>query len=158
MRETVIHCIPYFSNCNFFLVFKMFESWEKVQQMTPKEAAEIIYVNFKKQRFPDEIEATHLFAEHMVEVGQYLRRKATERAERAGKQTFNPMPVTNSKFWYEVRKKINEVLEQERMAGNKPTGPNDDDSDNENGHPIVSPQTSFDIDTEVPRPNYYCIQ
>jgi len=126
----------------------MFENWEKVQQITPKEAADIIYANFKKQRFPDELEATYLFAEHMVEVGQYLRRKATERAERAGKQTYNSMTITNSKFWYEVRKKINEVLEQEKMAGNKPSGQNEDDSDNENGHPIVSPQASFDIDTE----------
>lgn len=126
----------------------MFEDWEKVQQLTPKESAEIIYANFKKPRFPDELESTYLFAEHMVEVGQYLKRKAMERAERAGKQSHNSVNVTNSKFWYEVRKKINEVLEQEKVAVNKTTSQNDDDSDNEDGHLKISQQNSVDTEEE----------
>ena len=115
--------------------------------MKPKESAEIIYAQFKKPRFPDEQEATNLYGEHMVEVGQYLKRKAIERAERSGKHNYNPVTVTNSKFWYEVRKKINEVLEQEKAAGNKRASQNEDDSDNEAGHAVITPQTS--LDTEV---------
>jgi len=123
----------------------MFENWDKVQVVNHKEAAEMIYSQFKKPRFPDEQEATCLFAEHMVEVGQFLRRKATERAERAGKQNQNPITVTNSKFWYEVRKKINEVLEKEKK---RTISQNEDDSDNEVAHDILSPQTSLDIEDE----------
>ena len=124
----------------------MFENWEKVQEIDPKESAEIIYAQFKKPRFPDEQEATNLYAEHMVEVGQYLKRKAVERAERSGKHNYNPVTVTNSKFWYEVRKKINEVLEQEKASGTKRASQNEDDSD-EAGHAVITPQTS--LDTEV---------
>ena len=41
-----------------------------------------------------------------------------------------PGNVTNSKFWYEVRKKIQEVLEQEKALGIKRDIENeDDDSD-----------------------------
>jgi len=126
----------------------MFENWEKVQEIEPKVSAEVIYVHFKKQRFPDELEATHLYAEHMVEVGQYLKRKASERAERSGKQNYNPVTVTNSKFWYEVRKKINEVLEQEKIAGNRRASQNEDDSDNEGEHSKITPQTSLDTEDE----------
>ena len=35
--------------------------------------------------------------------------------------------MTNSKFWYEVRKKIQEVLEQEKALGIKRDIENDDD-------------------------------
>eukprot|EP00090_Calanus_glacialis_P012893 TRINITY_DN21527_c0_g1_i1.p1 TRINITY_DN21527_c0_g1~~TRINITY_DN21527_c0_g1_i1.p1 ORF type:complete len:361 (+),score=99.86 TRINITY_DN21527_c0_g1_i1:295-1377(+) len=126
----------------------MFENWEKVQEIDPKESAEIIYAQFKKPRFPDEQEATNLYGEHMVEVGQYLKRKAIERAERSGKHNYNPVTVTNSKFWYEVRKKINEVLEQEKAAGNKRASQNEDDSDNEAGHAVITPQTSLDTEDE----------
>ena len=119
----------------------MFENWDKVQVVNHKEAAEMIYSQFKKQRFPDEQEATCLFAEHMVEVGHYLKRKASERAERAGKQNQNPITVTNSKFWYEVRKKINEVLEQEKLE--RRVSQNDEDSDEPNQIGIT-PQTSID--------------
>ena len=35
--------------------------------------------------------------------------------------------MTNSKFWYEVRKKIQEVLEQEKAMGIKRDIENDDD-------------------------------
>ena len=125
----------------------MFEHWEKVQEIEPKESAEIIYVQFKRPRFTDELEATHLYAEHMVEVGQYLKRKAIERAERSGKQNYKPVNVTNSRFWYEVRKKINEVLEQEKIAGNRRTSQPEDDSDKEAEHTKTTPQTS--LDTEV---------
>ena len=125
----------------------MFENWEKVQVVNHKESAEIIYAQFKKPRFPDELEATNLYAEHMVEVGQYLKRKAIERAERSGKHNYNPVTVTNSKFWYEVRKKINEVLEQEKEAGVRRTSQNEEDSENETVHATITPQTS--LDTEV---------
>ena len=37
--------------------------------------------------------------------------------------------MTNSKFWYEVRKKVQEVLEQERAMGIKRDINDDDDSD-----------------------------
>lgn len=41
-----------------------------------------------------------------------------------------PGNVTNSKFWYEVRKKIQEVLEQDKALGIKRDIENeDDDSD-----------------------------
>jgi len=123
----------------------MFDHWDKVQEIEPKEAAEIIYAQFKKPRFPDELDSTTLYAEHMVEVGQYLRRKASERAERSGKQLNNAVSVTNSKFWYEVRKKINEVLEQEKLE--RRVSQNDEDSDelNQTG---ITPQTSIDDEDE----------
>jgi len=126
----------------------MFENWGKVQEVNHKEAAELIYAQFKKPRFPDEIDATNLYAEHMVEVGQYLKRKAIERAERSGRQNYNPVTVTNSKFWYEVRKKINEVLEQEKAAGIRRNSQNEDDSDNETVHDTISKQTSLDSEDE----------
>lgn len=126
----------------------MFENWGKVQEIDPKESAEIIYAQFKKPRFADELEATNLYAEHMVEVGQYLKRKAIERAERSGKHNHNPVTVTNSKFWYEVRKKINEVLEQEKAEGSRRTSQNEDDSDNETVHEPISAQASLDTEDE----------
>ncbi|XP_023347643.1 uncharacterized protein LOC111716418 [Eurytemora carolleeae] len=92
----------------------MFADWEKVQALSFPEAAEIIFSKFKKSRFSDETEAIQLYAEHMIEVGQYLRRKANERAEKAGRTPQIQGSITNSKFWYEVRKKINEILENRK--------------------------------------------
>jgi len=126
----------------------MFEQWERVQELTPKETAEIIYAQFKKPRFPDELESTYLYAEHMVEVGQYLKRKNIERAERSGKiiSSASLNAVTNSKFWYEVRKKINDVLEQEKLE--RRVSQNEEDTDNEDNHREVTPQTSLDTEDE----------
>ena len=52
----------------------------------------------------------------MVEVGQYLKRKLADRAEKCGRKPGN---IANSKFWYEVRKKVAEVLEHEKTLGIK---------------------------------------
>ena len=105
----------------------MFQDWENIQELNPKEASNIIFDGFKKSRQNDEIESMALYAEHMIEVGQYLKRKLADRAERAGRQPGN---VTNSKFWYEVRKKIQEVLQQEKEMGIKrDIEIDDDDSD-----------------------------
>jgi len=112
----------------------MFENWERIQEMEAEKAAEIIFARFKKPRFPDELESVNMYAEHMVEVGQYLRRKASERAERAGKPLYTPGAVTNSKFWYEVRKKITEILETKRATGARRRSSlqlDDDESDDE---------------------------
>ena len=106
---------------------QMFQDWENIQELNPKEASNIIFDGFKKSRQNDEIESMSLYAEHMIEVGQYLKRKLADRAERAGRQPGN---VTNSKFWYEVRKKIQEVLQQEKEMGIKrDIEIDDDDSD-----------------------------
>ena len=77
-----------------------------------------------------------LYSEHMVEVGQYLRRKLTERKEKNGRHN-GSVTVTNSKFWYEVRKKIQEVLENEKVIGVKNEMENDDDSDDVNNDSAV---------------------
>jgi len=115
----------------------MFEHWEKVQHISFKEAADIIFNQFKKPRFPDELESTELYAEHMIEVGQYLRRKASERAEKAGKPTHVQGSITNSKFWYEVRKKINEILESKKDLVRRTSSSQaeqDSDGDDESYH------------------------
>jgi len=117
----------------------MFDSWEKVQELGFNQAAEIIFKQFKKPRFPDELESTVMYAEHMIEVGQYLRRKASERAEKAGKPASSQGSITNSKFWYEVRKKINEILETKKESGwrNGSSGQvdkDDSDGDDESYH------------------------
>jgi len=105
----------------------MFDNWDRVQEMEIEKAAEIIFAQFKKPRFPDELESVNMYAEHMIEVGQYLKRKASERAERAGKAVYTPSAVTNSKFWYEVRKKITEILDNKRAAGRRRSSCQDDD-------------------------------
>jgi len=106
---------------------KMFQDWEYIQELSPKDAAEVIFESFHKCMQKDELESMALYAEHMVEVGQYLKKKLADRAEKNGRQPGN---VTNSKFWYEVRKKIQEVLEQEKALGIKRDIENeDDDSD-----------------------------
>lgn len=119
----------------------MFENWEKVQTMTFREAAEFIFVQFKKPRFPDELESVELYAEHMIEVGQYLKRKATERAEKAGKLLYAQGSITNSKFWYEVRKKINEILESKKDLVRRTSSSQaelDSDGDDESYHSPAS--------------------
>jgi len=129
---------------------KMFQDWENIQELNPKEASNIIFDGFKKSRQNDEIESMSLYAEHMIEVGQYLKRKLADRAERAGRQPGN---VTNSKFWYEVRKKIQEVLQQEKEMGIKrDIEIDDDDSDDilvsQNGA-----ESEDEIGTDVSRNN-----
>ena len=57
----------------------MFKDWERVQDMTPIEAGEFIFEKFKTSRQPDELESLALYGEHMVEVGQYLKRKLADR-------------------------------------------------------------------------------
>jgi len=131
----------------------MFENWERVQVVSFKEAAQIIFGQFKKSRFSDEQEAIELYAEHMIEVGQYLRRKASERAEKAGKIPQSPGTITNSKYWYEVRKKINEVLESKkdlvrRQSSSQIEG--DSDGDDESYH---SPASNQDEKEEVEAEN-----
>ena len=93
---------------------------------------------FKKPRLPDEQESGLLYSEHMVEVGQYLRRKLTERKEKNGRPG-GTVTVTNSKFWYEVRKKIQEVGETEKSPGgkNETENENEDDSDDINNDSAV---------------------
>lgn len=107
----------------------MFNNWDLVQEDVVK-AAEVIFGQFKKPRFSDEFQSTLLYAEHMVEVGQFLRWKIVEKRRNSthnGTQS-QPINVTNSKFWYEVKKKINEVLEQQKNAG-KETSTNDDEEE-----------------------------
>merc|ERR1712013_556908 len=96
----------------------MLTSWDQLQNADLEDVANIVFAQFKKPRFPDEIEAGLLFAEHMIEVGQYLMRKAQEKAGRNGKVLSPKAVVSNSKFWYEVRKKINEVTEANRSKRN----------------------------------------
>ena len=114
----------------------MFQDWENIQQLSPREAAKIIFVQFEKSKLSDEMDSMVLYSEHMVEVGQYLRRKLTERKEKNGRQN-GSVTVTNSKFWYEVRKKIQEVLENEKVIGMKNEMENDDDSDDVNNDSAV---------------------
>ena len=66
----------------------MFQDWEKIQQLSPQEASKIVFINFLKQPSnpTDETESMVLYAEHMVEVGQYLKRKIADRAEKCGRQ------------------------------------------------------------------------
>lgn len=94
----------------------MFKDWDRVQDMLPIEAGEFIFEKFKTSRQPDEMESLALYGEHMVEVGQYLKRKLADRAEKCGRKPGN---IANSKFWYEVRKKVAEVLEHEKTLGIK---------------------------------------
>lgn len=127
----------------------MFENWVRVQNLNFKEAADIIFGQFKKTRFPDELEATELYAEHMIEVGQYLRRKASERAEKAGKPAQTQGSITNSKFWYEVRKKINEIIESKkesvrRMSSSQPEADSEDDE-------YFSPETHHQDEEAITR-------
>ena len=114
----------------------MFQDWENIQQLSPRDAAKIIFEQFAKTKVSDEIDSMALYAEHMVEVGQYLRRKLIERKEKNGRQN-GSMTVTNSKFWYEVRKKIQEVMETEKRIEAKNEADNDDDSDDINNDSAV---------------------
>jgi len=127
---------------------KMFQDWENIQQLSPRDAAKIIFEQFAKTKVSDEIDSMALYAEHMVEVGQYLRRKLIERKEKNGRQN-GSMTVTNSKFWYEVRKKIQEVMETEKRIDAKNEADNDDDSDDINNDSAVH-TTSADSEDEYP--------
>lgn len=128
----------------------LFENWDRVQELALKDAAEIIFAQFKHPRFPDELESTQLYAEHMIEVGQYLKRKTRERAERAGKPPPVQASITNSKFWYEVRKKINEIMdsknEQLRRTSSSQPEPESDADDDSLYHSPASPQDSLQGD------------
>merc|ERR1712241_531949 len=115
---------------------------ENIQELSPKDAAVIIFETFQKCRQNDEQDSMLLYAKHMVEVGQYLKRKLADRAEKNGRQAGN---VTNSKFWYEVRKKIQEVLEQEMAMGIKRDIENDDDDDSDD---IIVNNTGADSEDE----------
>lgn len=129
----------------------MFSQWEVVQEMSFKEAAQVIFAQFTKNRFADEQESVELYAEHMIEVGQYLRRKANERAERAGKPVNMNASVTNSKYWYEVRKKINEVLDSQKdLVRRKSSSPAENDSDGDD-ESYFSPASPQDEGSEIAR-------
>ena len=71
----------------------------------------------------------------------------TERKEKNGRQN-GGVTVTNSKFWYEVRKKIQEVLENEKVIDAKNEMENDDDSDDVNNDSAVHTTSA---DSEVIR-------
>ena len=125
----------------------MFQDWENIQQLSPREAAKIIFAQFEKSKLSDEMDSMVLYSEHMVEVGQYLRRKLAERKEKNGKPS-GSVTVTNSKFWYEVRKKIQEVVENEKVIGSKNELENDDDSDDVNNDSAINTTSA---DSEVMR-------
>jgi len=127
---------------------KMFQDWENIQQLSPRDAAKIIFEQFEKCKASDEMDSMILYAEHMVEVGQYLRRKLIERKEKNGRQN-GSVTVTNSKFWYEVRKKIQEVLDSEKRIDAKDEAENDEDSDDINNDSAVH-TTSADSEEEYP--------
>ena len=57
----------------------MFQDWDKIQEMAPLEAGELIFDRFKITRTGEELESLALYGEHMVEVGQYLKRKLADR-------------------------------------------------------------------------------
>jgi len=63
----------------------MLAAWDQLQDADLEDVADVIFAQFKKPRFPDEVEAGLLYAEHMIEVGQYLMRRAREKAGRNGK-------------------------------------------------------------------------
>ena len=125
----------------------MFQDWENIQQLSPREAAKIIFEQFEKSKLSDEQDSMVLYSEHMVEVGQYLRRKLTEKKEKTGRPN-GSVTVTNSKFWYEVRKKIQEVVENEKSIGVKNEMENDDDSDDVNNDSAIHTTSA---DSEVIR-------
>ena len=104
--------------------------------MSPRDAAKIIFEQFDKSKSSEEMDSMTLYAEHMVEVGQYLRRKLIERKEKNGRQN-GSLTVTNSKFWYEVRKKIQEVLDSEKRIDAKNEADHDEDSDDINNDSAV---------------------
>merc|ERR1712112_401343 len=124
----------------------MLASWDQLQEADLEDVADVIFAQFKKPRFPDEIEAGLLYAEHMLEVGQYLMRKAKERAGRNGK-ILSANAVTNSKFWYEVRKKVNEVIEQSRSKRNS-LCPQDDSDTDVDQHREITKQISSETEDQ----------
>ena len=71
----------------------MFQEWEHIQELSPKDAAEIIFETFHKCRPKDELESMALYSEHMVEVGQYLKKKLADRAEKNGRQVENNLSL-----------------------------------------------------------------
>ena len=88
----------------------MFQDWEHIQELSPKDAAEIIFETFHKCRPKDELESMALYSEHMVEVmimimmmiimimimvevGQYLKKKLADRAEKNGRQVENNLSL-----------------------------------------------------------------
>jgi len=125
----------------------MLAAWDQLQDADLEDVADVIFAQFKKPRFPDEVEAGLLYAEHMLEVGQYLMRRARERAGRNGK-ILSSNAVTNSKFWYEVRKKVNEVVEESRSKRNS-LCPQDDSDTDVDQHREVTPQSSLEPEDQV---------
>ena len=71
----------------------MFQDWENIQELSPKDAAVIIFETFQKCRQNDELDSMLLYAEHMVEVGQYLKKKLADRAEKNGRQVENNLSL-----------------------------------------------------------------
>ena len=71
----------------------MFQDWENIQQLSPREAAKIIFVQFEKSKLSDEMDSMVLYSEHMVEVGQYLKKKLADRAEKNGRQVENNLSL-----------------------------------------------------------------
>jgi len=49
----------------------MLAAWDQLQDADLEDVADVIFAQFKKPRFPDEVEAGLLYAEHMLEVGHY---------------------------------------------------------------------------------------
>merc|ERR550517_2210223 len=117
----------------------MLAAWDQLQEADLEDAADVIFAQFKKPRLPDEVDAGLLYAEHMIEVGQYLMRRAGEKAGRNGK-VLSSNAVTNSKFWYEVRKKVNEMVEESRSKRNSLCPQDDSDTDLDQ-HQEVTPQS-----------------
>jgi len=124
----------------------MLAAWGQLQDADLEDAADVIFAQFKKPRFPDEVEAGLLYAEHMIEVGQYLMRRAGEKAGRNGK-VLSSNAVTNSKFWYEVRKKVNEVVEESKSRSNSLVPQDESDTDVDQ-HQEVSPQSSIESEDQ----------
>ncbi|XP_023328064.1 uncharacterized protein LOC111701132 [Eurytemora carolleeae] len=98
---------------------KMFSEWEKVQKMNFTEAAIFIFQQFKKPRRPEEVLSTELYAEHMIEVGQYLIRKRIRNSSKELDKSAE-LKVNTSKFWYEVNKKVTD-LDRNKSSDFDPT-------------------------------------
>lgn len=89
----------------------MLENWDKVQEMTNSDAAKIIFQNFQDHKcFVEETKNIEFLAEHMIEVCQFLKRKKEERSAKSGIPAKLNTAIPNSRFWYEVKKKINEIM------------------------------------------------
>lgn len=117
----------------------MLENWDRTELLEPRQAATVIFSQFSRPRQQDEADSVVLYAEHMVEVAQFLKRKAGEK--RSGKSC--QAAITNSKFWYEVRKKISEVVQQDKSEA-----PGEDQNNADESEDNDAKHTSVDSDEE----------